>query len=250
MRIVSQRRTAVILALATLLVMWPFRASPVAATVYSPPWADGMWAHFPGTGGLDTTNTINLVKAGANGLGYQGFSTNPSSIPASMGASYAQSDAIWWMAGHGAAGMIQSYNSTIGWGSLYVSSNAPFWSSCGSPNDWLTDYTSTQMHRIRLMVFQACETADPTPNGDRLHKRAKQNLGVDSSLAFSELIFFSSWPDRWSEFFFDYADTKNVIDSAAAAAGVIYAGAGDDYGYNSYSVYGTTVMIDPPAYGG
>ena len=108
MRTVSLLRTAVVLASITFLGLSPFGASPAAATVYNPPWADAMWAHFPGTGGLDTTNSMNLVRAGANALGYQGFSTNPSSVPASMGTSYAQSDAIWWMAGHGAAGVIES----------------------------------------------------------------------------------------------------------------------------------------------
>jgi hypothetical protein len=249
MRKVSQLRTASVMASAVLLIL-SFGPSPAAATVYSPPWADGMWAHFPGSGGLDTTNTINLMKAGANSLGYHGFSTNPSTMPSSMGAGYAQSDAIWWMAGHGGAGVIQSYNPTNGWGSLYVSSNSPFYSSCSAPNDCLTDYSSTSMHRIRLMVFQACDSADATPNGDRLPKRAVINLGVDSSLGFTELIGAAAWPDRWSEFFFDYADTKNVVDSAAAAAGVIYAGAGDAYGYDSYYVFGGNVMIDPPAYGG
>lgn len=237
--------------MAALLTVSLFSAGPTAATVYDPPWADAMWAHFPGTGGLDTTTSMNYVRAGANALGYHGFSTNPSSVPASMGSSYAQSDAIWWMAGHGAAGIIQSYNSTMGWGSLYVSSNAPGFSSCGSPNDCLTDYTSTQMHRIRLMVFQGCDTADPTPNGDRLPKRAYNNLGVDSSLGFTETIWFGSWPDHWADYFMFYSATKNVTDAAGAAADVIYSGSGgNDYGYYSAYIYGGSVRIDPPAYGG
>jgi hypothetical protein len=233
-----------------LLTAFVFGSSPVEATIYSPPWADGMKAHFPGSGGLDTSNTINLAADGFDGLGYSGFSTTPSSIPASMGVAYAQSDAIWWMAGHGAAGVIQSYNSSTGvWGSLYVSSNAPTYSSCSSPNDCLTDYTSTLMHRIRLMVFQGCETADPTPNGSRLDARAYTNLGVDSSIGFTELIYFNSWSDQWSYFMTYYGANHNIADSLSMSASAIFAGAAQTYGYGNYHYYGGSVHLTPEAYG-
>ena len=128
---------------------------PVSATIYSPPWADAMWAHFPGSGGLDTTTSMKYVRDGFASE-YEAFSTNPVSAHVALGTSYAQSDAIWWMAGHAGAGVIQTYNATTGWSSIYTSKSIG--GTCAAPNDCLSNYTSTVMHRIRLMVFMGCKS--------------------------------------------------------------------------------------------
>ena len=227
-----------------------FGVAPAQAAIYDPPWADAMKAHWPGSGGLDTSNTINLAANGLDGLGYAGFSTFPSSIHTTMGVGYAQSDAVWWMAGHGAAGVIQSYNSSTGVEStLAVSTNAPLNSGCGSPDDCLTDHTFAQMHRIRLMVFQGCDTADPTPNGSRLNAYAYNTLGVDSTVGFTQLIFFGSWPDQWSYFMTYYGASNTIANSLSKSASAIFAGAAQYYGYNNYHHYGGGVRLTPEAYG-
>lgn len=233
--------------LGAAIAVMAISVSPAQATVYNPPWADGMWAHFPGQGGLDTTHTINLAEDYFDQLGYNGFSSNPGSVPLTMGNAYAQSDAIWWMAGHGEAGMIQSYSGTT-WGTLYASSTSPG-ATCGAPNDCMTDYTSTQMHRIRLMVFQGCFTALPSGSNARLTKKAYDVWGVDSSVGFNDEIFFTNFSDHWSEFVLLHAASNNLTDSLSMAASDLFAGGAQTWGYGNYSVYGGGVHLTPKAYG-
>jgi hypothetical protein len=104
------------------------------------------------------------------------------------------------------------------------------------------------------MVFQGCDSADAAPSGDKLHKRAYTNLGVDSSIAFTGTIFFSSEADHWSDRFMWLAMqpapyTYTVADAASVSAQYLHDLYGDYFGYNTYSVYGGTVKIYPPAYG-
>jgi len=225
-----------------------------AATVYNPPWADAMWAHYPDDpagGNLDTTSSMNYVRNRANTAGYDGFSTNPSSARVSLGTSYAQSDAIWWMAGHGAAGFLTTWSATNTWSYIKVDTTV---GTCPSPHACLTSYTSSQMHRIRLMVFQGCETGDPAPSGDKLGYRAYTNLGVDSAVAFGAIIYFSSKADHWSDHFMWLATqpapyTYTVVDAADTAAQYLHDLYGSTYGYDSWAVNGGSTKIYPPAYG-
>jgi hypothetical protein len=238
-------------ALLTLLVVGgALLLAPTAwATIYDPPWADMMWSHYPGGGGLDTSGTMGRVKTQWKNIGYTAFSTNPSSARVAMGTSYAQSDAIWWMAGHASAGNISTYNASTGVTSYVRVNNSS--GSCASPNACLTNYTPSQLHRIRLMVFQGCNSGDSS-GGQRLQYYAKYTLGVDATIAFTELIYFGSDQDYWGEqlAYLTTNSTHDVEDAAWAAADFVFMISGSYWGYDSMSMYGAAgTYMDPPAYG-
>jgi hypothetical protein len=243
------RRAYLRLLLISLVLGASLGAAPgVGATVYNPPWADMMWSHYPGTGGLDTSGTMGRVKTQWQNIGYTAFSTQPSSARSAMGTGYAQSDAIWWMAGHAAAGRISSYNPSTGVTSwVRVNSTS---GSCASPNACLTGYTSTQMHRIRLMVFHGCDGGDAS-GGQTLQAYAKNTLGVDATIAFTEIVLFSYDYDYWGERMAYYTTNtiRDVEDAAWAAADFVMMINGDYGGYDSLSIYGGHTYMDPPAYG-
>lgn len=227
-------------------------AQPAIATQYAPPWADAMWAHFPGSNGLYTTGTMNLVKSNLDS-GYHAFSTNPASANAALGASYAQSDAIWWMAGHAAPGLIQTYNSTNGVTTIYAGSGVPG-ASCVKPNDCLTNYDSSSIHDINLMVFQGCSSGSATSNNVRLPKKAHDSLLVDASIGFDDTIYFSAnTSDLWAgEFTYDaWYGHMYVLDAAWAATNAVIArNGGSAMGYDSLITYGAgSTKIYPAQYG-
>jgi hypothetical protein len=215
------------------------------ATQYSPPWADAMWTY-----NIYSRPAMDIVK-NALQSDYHSFSTNPANAKTAMGSSYAQSDAIWWMLGHGGVGFITTYNTTNDTTVINVSSQVPG-SDCGHNNACLTDYTWSQMHDIRLMVFQGCHSGAQLSNGDSLPKRAYNNLGVDSSIGWLDLIYVGvSISDVWAHYFTSDAMIlhKIVSDSAWDAAQEVYANNGSYYGYDNYNIYGGNTRIWPAQYG-
>ena len=223
-------------------------ASPAAAFP-NPPWADAMWAHFPGTGGLDTTTSMNYVRDGFSG-GYTSFSSNPSSAAAAMGSSYALNDAIWWMAGHAGPGYIQTYGSlSQQWSQINTTSSI---ASCASPNTCLSSYTFSQMHHIRLMGFMGCNSGDLI-GGDSLPKRANQSLGVDSSIGWTVELGFVAQSNHWAQKMASYAMSdkivRNVSEAAAAATTYLWTTYGQYWGYDHYVLFGGSTYVQPPAYG-
>jgi hypothetical protein len=222
-----------------------------SAYVYDPPWADGMGALWPD---LDTRPSANNVKARFEPAGgtniYNAFSSTPSSAYASMGTAYAQSDAIWWMAGHGGPGFITTL--TSGGVGSFVSVGSLPGSICSFPNTCLTQWTSTQMHRIRLMMFEGCETGKAVSNGDSLPKRAYTNLGADSSVGFSELIYFpfaNTWADVMARDSM-YSFPHNTVSQASwQATNYLTTFYGQAYGMDSLVIYGGGVYLYPAAYG-
>lgn len=192
------------------------------ATTYTPPWADVMYSHWPD---LDTTNACTLAAANLSTYGgYHSFCTNPVDADVAMGSSYAQSDAIWFMAGHGNIGIITTYNTTHSTTYVAISSSVPQ-ASCSSPNTCLTNYTLAEMHGIRLMVFEGCDTGATIANGDSLPKRATSNLGVDSAVGFSGTIYFPQG-ERWANIFTssltESGERYTVYTSAWDAANSVY----------------------------
>lgn len=235
-------------------------AHPVAslATQYAPPWADAMWAHWPVSEdgvGLDTTGTMSIVKRDLSDdnilNGYHSFSTNPASAHVSMTSSYAESDAIWWMAGHGMAGDITTYSTANGGSWLHVNSSGGSCNGHSGNDECLSEHTSAQMHDIRLMVFQGCQTGLANGSGWSLPEYARQQLGVDASVGFRYDIGFSSnTSDTWAHYFIQYGILGwDVIDAAAAAAEAVKSVQGSYSGYNSPIVYGGGTVIYPAAYG-
>jgi hypothetical protein len=240
--------TRLVAAVAVVVLLITPTAPRVTAAQYSPPWAHAFRAHWPGTGGLDTTNTMNLAKQGLEPE-YKASSINPASAKASM-LTYAVHDAIWWMAGHAGTGFITTYNATNGTTVVNVSNQVPG-SSCAGKNACLTDYTFEEMHDIRVMVFQGCDSGKTLANGDALHKRAKQVLGVDASVAFGAIIYFSAnTSDVWSFHFANYGRLPTTVLGAAyySAEDVLFY-SGSYHGYKQYSVYGGSTYFFPAAYG-
>jgi hypothetical protein len=184
-------------------------------------------------------------------MGYTSYSANVSSASASMGSAYAQSDAVWLMLGHGGTGFISTRNSSGVLSHVFVSTAGdPNWSCANSVGDTcLTSYTSTQMHRIRLMTFVGCHTGKALPNGDSLPMRAYSHLGVDSTVGFVNLIYFpqgTTWTDWFGSYlYYGY----NVHDAAWAAANAVDSAYGGYGGFDSLWMYGTNVKTVPAAYG-
>jgi hypothetical protein len=230
-------------ALVAIAIAGPARASG--------PMADAMWGHWNGPNGLDTTSTANVVKGQL--VGYTAYSTNPIDARAAMGTSYAAGDAIWWMAGHGYVGYITSYNATNGSTVIWTSGSVGGSNCAATHSTCLTNYSSTQMHDIRLMVFHACQAGAAISNGDSLPKRAYNSLGVDSSIGFTQDVGFSNWTsDYWAGQLTYYGMVLhyNVHDAAWMAANDVYTANGGNYnGYDSLVIYGGSVKIYPPAFG-
>ncbi len=242
----ATRRLSAALVLAVLAAI--AIASP---TVAVGPMADAMWGHWPGPTGLDTTGTMNVVKGQL--VGYNAFSTNPYDARTAMGSGYAQNDAIWWMAGHANVGFMTTYNATNGSTVIWTSGSVGGANCAATHSTCLTNYTSTQMHRIRLMVFHGCYSGSAISNGDSLPKRAYTNLGVDSSIGFSQEVGFSNLTsDYWAGqmTYYGMVLNYNVHDAAWSAANdVAVMNGGSFHGYDSIVLYGGSVKIYPPAFG-
>ncbi len=242
-----KRLVSVFAALVVVLVA----AQPTLATQYDPPWADAMWAHFPGENGLYTKGTMDYVKSNLTPQ-YDAFSTNPDSAHQAMGQYYAKSDAIWWMAGHAAAGLIQTYNSTNGYTTIYSGPNVPG-ADCASPNACLADYAWSDMHDINLMVFMGCHSGSQPPTGARLPKKAHDYLGVDASIGWDETIYFSRDTSDWwvNDFTWNaWHSQLHVLDAAWGATNAVIAHTGQAWGYDSLITYGAgSTKIYPAQYG-
>lgn len=235
------RLGVVVATMALLLVLAP---QHVRAYVYSPPWADAMWNHYPGTNGLDTTSAANYVKAGFDGP-YHAFSSSPASANNAMSSSYAQSDAIWWMFGHAGPGQMEVYHSGTD-SYLYISGY------CASPTTCLTSYSWTQLHKIRLMVFQGCNTGQNMTNGDNLPLHVYSVQGVDSAIGFSAVIDFAPVQDQWGSKVASTSMSMGYTVTNAAWAATNWLGGqlgGDYHGYDSLVIYGGSTHLSPAAYG-
>ena len=228
------------------------------AAQYDPPWADALWAHWPVSEdgvGLDTTASMNLVKRNLSDErvlhGYHSYSTNPSSAKAALGTLYAQSDAIWWMAGHAGPGLITTYHPTNGGSWLYIDGNSTKCDGSSGRNQCLSEHTWSQMHDIRLMLFFGCESGDTDGTGYSLPRYAKQVLGVDASLGFSNLIYFApTMSDTFAHYFTSYGILDyTVTDAAWGAAEAVRNASGAYNGFNSLVIYGGSTLIYPAEYG-
>jgi hypothetical protein len=152
------------------------------------------------------------------------------------------------MAGHGAAGLITTYNATNGGSWLYLNSTL---GSCTGNNACLSSYFFGQLHGIRLMVFHGCDTGSTIASGNSLPKQVKQSLGVDSAIGFDDLIGFSGdTSDVWASYFTEYGISGMSVSHAAwgATNAVLYA-YGSYSGYDSLVIYGGSTFIYPAQYG-
>jgi hypothetical protein len=172
-----------------------------------------MCSHFtgPGMDGLDTRQSCTNGVAQLNGAGYHAFNDVGTTAYMAMGPGYAQDDAIWALFGHSNAGFMTTYNSVSGQTVLSVVSGMG--SPCSSPNACLNNYTFAQLHRIRLMLWGGCYTANSW-NGYRLPQVAV-NKGVDASIGWSGEVY---WPhmDLWTQSFFWYSGNPPTLLAAVS----------------------------------
>jgi hypothetical protein len=256
---------ATALAMLTLLP-----GQPVKASTYSPPWADFMCYHWDGANGLDTRQSCTNAKARSAAAGYHAFAQANVTAEDSMGINFAQSDAIWAMFGHACdEKCITTYDTTYGTTVLRYDANSGGTNlPCGQNDNrdaCFHNYTSTQLHRIRLMIFGGCHTACPwgtcqnghTAAGPNLPKDAVTGKGIDSAIGWDDFI---SWPhmDTWTDSFFKYGTTPQaqagggyytVFQAAIAAETDVYAKHGGYGGTNRSVTWGSTTKLMPVSYG-
>jgi hypothetical protein len=244
MRLRATHRIPRVLVMAiTLILVANVAATPALATRYTPPWADAFTAKWDGAGGLDTRQSgINMTYITIPN-GYASWNDTYFTAKQSMGTSYAQSDAIWAMFGHANVGFITMYSPTYGSTVLRATGTS-------SGNDaTLSNYTTAQLHYIRLMVFGGCHTAGYT--GGVSLQTVAYNRGVDSSVAWTGEI---AWPhmDTWTYYFFAAAasPSKYTVFNAAIYAEQktleIHKGYG---GVDSSVVWGGSKYLYPAGYG-
>ncbi len=226
----------------------------LATTVKSPPCADSFGAKWvqPDGNGLDTRAAALWMKTKLGTTGYSAFTAYGVSAYTSMAASYAQSDAVWAMFGHGNGGFITQWasaTSTV----LHAIPNGSAY-SCSSPHACLSDYSGGKISKMKLMVFGGCHSASSANYSlpyDQNLGNAAIGMGVDSALGFGGLIY---WPpiDKWSEAFFGYLAAGKTVSYAAANAAVAAAQSnGGNYGgTDMYQIFGNQgITIVPAGYG-
>jgi hypothetical protein len=162
---------------------------------------------------------MNAAQAGFD-LGYSGYKTwNSSPVDADAALALAESDAIWWFATHGFPGGLWLYKTAQSdiWMDSETANESGF--NCNSHagrDNCLSQHSWAQMHDIRLMVFQGCNTGLPNLVGDRLHTYVTSVLGVDSALGFSHEIGFSAvTSDTWAQYFASWLAADSSVSNAA-----------------------------------
>ena len=235
---------------------------PVLATQMNPPWMHGLWYHFTNPPDQDTLDTHGTMDEARNTFddytsGYTTHSNTTASARIALNGSYAETDAIWWLASHGCEGCMwlqsSSGESDI-WRDYHNAGEAVPPRTCNSMSGrdvCLTEKTFSQMHDIRLMVFMGCNTGGVDHWGRTFPAYVTGVLGVDSAVGFSDLIAFSATTsNKWSHYFSAYNLLgSNVSDSAYAAAQAVLNASGGYNGYNSYVTSGGGTHITPASYG-
>lgn len=218
--------------------------------VYSPPWADALsFAYGSGApgAGFNTTNAGNFAFQNLRDTGYKAWDTR--NVGAGTAMSFAKSDAIWAFFGHGRAGAVMFYNGTS-YSELVANSEI----TTGYTKVNLNSYSWTDLHDVRLMVFAACNTARDGKAGSlddgNISRVAYIRKGVDSTLAFLELIY---WPhiDVWGDAFFNrLRRTDDTINQAAVwAADMVEFKYFSTGGFDSWWTIGGSKKIKPVGYG-
>jgi hypothetical protein len=188
-----------------------------------------------------TDNAFYQVQA----AGYRTFADIGVSVASSMGPSYAQSDAIWLMVGHANAGEITTYTGTT---ETYMTAAAGGRYSCTAPNACLNNYTSSQIHGIKIMIFAGCYTSNASSQTGYRLPAVAVSKGVDSAIGWSGLLDNLHVP-TWTRNFFYYPG-KGVLNAAIYAEQQVLAQMGGYGGTNNSVIYGsTTVSVFPPGYG-
>jgi hypothetical protein len=218
------------------------------ASQYSPPWADLICSHYPGSGGLDTETACANAFARLNAAGYHSFNDFNVTGVTAMSTSYAQSDAIWAVFGHGGPGGISTfptYPNGSAWSNVFSDPSHGTCNVSGSTNACISNYSVSQLHAIRLMLFAGCETAQTNELSWNAY-----NKGVDSSIGFSQLIY-QDHVNVWTDRFFYYAATSGLdeYNAAVAAENDVYAQFGGYGGTNSSVIWGSFTMLKPAGYG-
>ena len=239
-------RRVVSLAAVVLLASLISPASVLGGT-HSPPWADMVCTHYSGSGGLDTRQSCTNAVTRLNTGGYFGFNDVGVSAYTAMGSGYAQDDAIWAMFGHGGPGQITTEISGGAW--TYLNAVSGLGMPCTSPHTCLYDnYSWSQLHKIRLMIFGGCHTAE-TRNGYNLPSTAV-GKGVDAAVGWTGEIY---WPhmDTWTDGYFLAGITGSTIFNSALIAEQRVLGTYGNYGGTNNSVFwgAYNSRIQPPAYG-
>jgi hypothetical protein len=222
-----------------------------ASTIYNPPWADMNCSWFTGSGmdGLDTRQSCLNAATVLTSAGYHSFqNTGGPSAATVMSGGYAQSDAIWALFGHSNAGFMTTYNSSTG--QTVLSVRAGIGSSCTGNNACLDQFTTTQLGRIKLMIFGGCYTANAYNGLDASYKlpyQVSHYRGVDAAVGWTAE---TSWPhmDRWIQAFFQ--STGTFFNSAVYAENQVYAMYGGYGGTDTSQWYGNwNLHVRPAGYG-
>ncbi len=183
--------------------------------------------------------------------GYSAFRANVSTLTA-IGDSYGWDDAVWAFYGHANAGLMQM---VVGTADTYLYANQaslPSGSTCGvSKAACLSTPGFTKLHDVRFMLFGGCHTANVPSSGISLQQGA-YNVGVDSSLAFSDYIYPNGavWK-LWNQTFFTATTSggQTVLAAGATAEDAVWAKYHLYEGVTSAVVWGSSTKLKPAAYG-
>jgi hypothetical protein len=233
----------------TLVLVGLLLPAHTSAKIYSPPWVDLICGNgYTGTGDTDLTSACKYASDGLVGSGYHTFiDTNISGFTA-LSLSYAQSDAIWMVAGHGLVG--GGGINTMPGKSVLASGSM---TDCASSNNaciYPSYTTSKTLSRVRLMLFVGCHTAEGTGISGNLLDAAVA-AGADAALGFRGEIFNTNGRrDQWLKAFFINTKKGMTIYDAAKKATTDTTRVYGDGGMGNFVIKGNSgEKLSPAAYG-
>jgi hypothetical protein len=212
------------------------------------PQADSFSFLYPSSqSSLDTRAAGDKTYAQLKAMGYNAFDINNVSAATSLNSADGQADAIWTFVGHARPGALLFYNG---------SALSEVWASTGIPSYGYpaTILRSTpNLSDIRLMVFEACETANDVslslPDNGNLMNNAYYSRGVDSVVGFRGDLLTAGYV-YWSNMFYtNLYQGKTISQAAVNAADYVLVALGIPGGFDTYRVYNGNIKTVPAAYG-
>jgi hypothetical protein len=229
----------------TMALPGPTVAASIGADVFGSHWND-----------LNTYEAATDAFNNLSSAGYYTWNNENTDAVTAMGLLYAQSDAVWADFGHGGPGYITFCNLPLGSNCTSVLRGDSRVGRCSGGGDTCLSNYGTRIHRIKLMVFAGCHTAQNQTNTPNLVDYSVDTNGVDSAIGFRDLVYFGGFThpgETWSQSFFTYLRQGYTVSQAQSMAvndvkNVFLAG-GNASGWDSAYIRNSGIKIMPVAYG-
>ncbi|MEW6697868.1 MAG: hypothetical protein ACOY35_08695 [Bacillota bacterium] len=226
----------IVLCLVFLMIASLFSSNAFATIIESPPKTHSWQYTYPD---LNTTPDAQDAANKMTQIGYNGrYGTNYAAATVYDSMRY---DAVFYHSGHSSPGRLLHYDGN----------NYSYISAQNGGTNSISNFSSTDINRMKLAVLDSCESAlTHSTYGNLLEQLSyvSNNHGVDSSLGFTVIL----GQVGWGRYFWYHMQQGKTVRQAAndAAWDVQFYNNGNYHGYDRYSIAGSTsVTIKPAAYG-